>query len=93
MFFFCFNDKIKIGGKVESKKGIVTEVYIPVEGPDIYSSNKIGFKIKVDNEIITLEETQDDFNIGILKNDEVSIIKQTIGDKEFIDIEKVDNNG
>lgn len=78
---------------MESKKGIVTEVYIPVEEQDIYSSNKIGFKIKVDNEIITLEETQDDFNIGILKNDEVSIIKQTIGGQEFIDIEKVDNNG
>ncbi len=78
---------------MEVKRGIVKEVYIPVkENEDIYSSNQIGFKVQVDDEIIKIEEEQNNYNIQILKDDKVNIIKQVINGKEFIDIEKVDYN-
>ena len=78
---------------MEVKRGIVKEVYIPVkENEDIYSSNKIGFKVQVDDEIIKIEEEQNSYNVQVLKDDKVNIIKQVINGKEFIDIEKVDYN-
>ena len=78
---------------MEVKRGIVKEVYIPVkENEDIYSSNKIGFKVQVDDEIIKIEEEQNSYNVQMLKDDKVNIIKQVINGKEFIDIEKVDYN-
>ena len=78
---------------MEVKRGIIKEVYIPVkENEDIYSSNQIGFKVQVDDEIIKIEEEQNNYNIQILKDDKVNIIKQVINGKEFIDIEKVDYN-
>ena len=72
-------------------KGIVLEVYIPVEKKqDIMLSNKIGFKVKTENEIISIEEEQNELNAKILKGDLVIITKQIISNKEFTDIEKIE---
>lgn len=69
--------------------GKVIEVFIPEENKDIMLSNKIGFKVLLDNtsEIITIIEKQDEENAQILKDDLVLITKQIINNKEYIDIE------
>lgn len=69
--------------------GKVLEVFIPEENKDIMLSNKIGFKVLLDNtsEIITIIEKQDEENAKILKDDLVLITKQIINNKEYIDIE------
>jgi hypothetical protein len=70
--------------------GIVEEVYIPFDkNQDIMFSHKIGFKVRVNNEIIIIEEEQNESNAFILKGDKVTIIKQFVNDKLFIDIEKL----
>lgn len=69
--------------------GIVEEVYIPTdENIDVMTSTKIGFKIRTEDELVTIEEEQDGYNCNILKGDNVTIIKQVISNKEFIDIER-----
>ena len=73
--------------------GKVIEIYIPEEYKngqkiDIMNSSKIGFKIKIDDKILDLVQEQDENNTLIFKNDLVIIRKQTINNKEFIDIEK-----
>lgn len=74
---------------MEKIKGIVEEVYIPVlENQDVMLSNKIGFKVRTETGIITVEEEQNEINAEILKNDSVIIVKQIISNKEFIDIKK-----
>lgn len=76
---------------MEKTKGIVFEVYIPVEKKqDIMFSNKIGFKVKTENEIINIEEEQNELNAEILKGDSVIITKQIVSNKEFVDIEKIE---
>lgn len=67
-------------------KGIIKEVYVPDK--DVMNSNKIGFKVEVNNEIICIEEEQNDYNSTILKDDKVDIVKQIIDNIEFIDIKK-----
>lgn len=67
-------------------KGLIKEVYVPDN--DVMNSNKIGFKVEVDNEIICIEEEQNDYNSTILKDDKVEIVKQIIDNIEFIDIKK-----
>lgn len=69
--------------------GKVIEVFIPEENKDIMLSNKIGFKVLLNNtsEIITIIEKQDEENAQILKGDLVLITKQIINNKEYIDIE------
>ena len=75
---------------MEKIKGIVEEIYIPVkENEDVMNSNKIGFKIKTDKEIITIEEEQNEENTKIFREDEVIITKQIISGIEFIDIKKL----
>lgn len=72
-------------------EGIVEEVYIPLAGKlDSMFSNKIGFKVRTEHEIIQLEEDQNDYNAEILKGDKVIIRKQIISNKLFVDIEKLD---
>ena len=75
--------------------GKVIEVFIPEEYKlgrviDIMDSNKIGFKVMIENEIIEVIEEQDEYNANIMKNDLVVITKQTISGHEFIDIELYD---
>lgn len=56
------------------RKGLVVEVFIPVKGNEsIMSSSKIGFKIKVDNEIIEVIEEQNIINANIHKDDQVIV--------------------
>ena len=71
------------------KKGIIKEVYIPKENnQDIMYSNKIGFKIQTENELLNIEETQNEQNTELFKNDKVIIITRIIDGKVFTDIEK-----
>lgn len=56
------------------RKGLVVEVFIPVkENESVMSSSKIGFKIKVDNEIIEVIEEQNIINANIHKDDQVIV--------------------
>ena len=70
--------------------GKVIKVFIPEE--DVMNSNKIGFKVMLDNEIIEIIEEQDEYNSNIFKDDLVIITKQNISGKEFIDIELYDGD-
>ena len=71
--------------------GKVIEVYIPLKNnEDVMTNNKIGFKVKVGQEVITIEQEQNEINSKIYKDDTVEIIKQVINGKEFIDIESID---
>ena len=80
---------------MEKLYGIVKEVYIPEQYKngnllDVMDRNVIGFKVLIDDEIQEFQFEQDEFNVKIMKNDEVLIIKQVIDGKEYIDIEGVD---
>ena len=72
--------------------GKVIEVFIPNTNInnkeiDIIDSNNIGFKIDINDEIITIIEVQNEHNSKIYKNDKVIITKQKILDKEYVDID------
>lgn len=80
---------------MEKLYGIVKEVYIPEQYKngnllDVMDRSVIGFKVLIDDEIQDFQFEQDEFNVQIMKNDEVLIIKQVIDGKEYIDIEGVD---
>lgn len=73
--------------------GKVIEVYIPLKNnEDVMTNNKIGFKVKVGQEVITIEQEQNEINSKIYKDDTVEITKQVINGKEFIDIECIDGD-
>ena len=72
---------------VLQKIGTVIEVFIPYEYKDSMESKKIGFKVKLDNEEITIIEEQNKSNSKILKGDRVVVTKKTISDIDFTDIE------
>ena len=72
--------------------GKVIEVFVPKQYKngsllDIMDRTKIGFKVMTDNGIKEIIQEQNEFNEKIMKNDLVAIIKQTISDKDFVDIE------
>ena len=80
---------------MEKLYGIVKEVYIPEEYKngnllDAMDRNVIGFRVLIDDDVQDFQFEQDEFNVKIMKNDEVLIIKQVIDGKEYIDIEGVD---
>lgn len=80
---------------MEKLYGTVKEVYIPEEYKngnllDVMDRSVIGFKVLIDDEIQDFQFEQDEFNVKIMKNDEVLIIKQVIDGKEYVDIEGVD---
>lgn len=80
---------------MEKKIGKVIEVFIPKEYKgarliDVMDSEKIGFKVMLEDELIEIIEEQDEINTNIYKNDLVVITKQTISGKNFIDIELYD---
>lgn len=73
---------------MEIFKGIVIDKYIPEnKDVDYYNNMMLGFKVNIDDKVVTLEEEQNASNIKILVGDKVNIIKQVIDNKEFIDIE------
>ena len=62
--------------------GKVIEVYIPLKNnEDVMTNNKIGFKVKVGQEVITIEQEQNEINSKIYKDDTVEITKQVINGK------------
>ena len=72
--------------------GKVVEVFIPHQYKDgklldIMDRTNIGFKIMTDNGLMEVIQKQDEYNCKIMRNDLVMITKQTINNKEFIDIE------
>ena len=67
--------------------GTVLEVFIPYEYKDSIESKKIGFKVKLNGDEITIIEEQNESNSKILKGDKVVIIKKSISGIDFIDIE------
>ena len=78
---------------MEKLIGRVVEVFIPREFKnnmliDEMNSNKVGFKVDVDGEIIEIIQEQDENNANIYKDDIVLITKQNISGRDFIDIEK-----
>ena len=80
---------------MEKFYGVVQEVYIPLQYKngqllDIMDRNVIGFKVLIDDEIKYFEFEQDEFNVHIMKDDEVVITKQVIDGIEYVDIEGVD---
>ena len=80
---------------MEKLYGIVKEVYIPEEYKngqllDIMDRNVIGFKVLIDDSIQSFEFEQDEFNVEIMKDDEVVITKQVIDGIEYTDIEGAD---
>ena len=80
-----------------NKIGKVIEVFIPEEYKgdrliDVMDSNKIGFKVMLEDEVIEVIEEQNEDNVKIMKNDLVVITKQNISNTDFIDIELYDGD-
>ena len=71
--------------------GVVKEVFIPNEEKDEINTNKIGFKIYIDDEIIEVIQEINDYNSTILKNDQVELIETIIDGKKYTDIEKIED--
>lgn len=85
---------IKSGGDIMDKKiGKIIEVFIPNEYNNnhkinVMDSNKIGFKVFLEGQILEIIQEQNQENSNIFRDDLVIISKQIISNKEFIDIEK-----
>ena len=82
---------------MDKKIGKVIEVFIPEEYKgdrliDVMDSNKIGFKVMLEDEILEVIEEQNEYNVKIMKNDLVVITKQNISNTDFIDIELYDGD-
>ena len=80
---------------MQKKIGKVLKVFIPKEYKnnqliDEINSNKIGFKVMLDDGIIEIIQEQNEQNSAIMKNDLILITRQTISGKSFIDIELYD---
>ena len=68
--------------------GKVVEVFIPDK--DVMNSEKIGFKVLVDKEVIEIVQEQNEINSYILREDEVLITKEIKDNEKYIDIELYD---
>lgn len=80
---------------MQKKIGKVLNVFIPEEYKnnqliDEMNSNKIGFKVMLEDGIIEIIQEQNEQNSAIMKNDLILITRQTISGKSFIDIELYD---
>ena len=76
-------------GEFMTKKiGKVVEVFIPEI--KMFDSDKIGFKVMLDKEIIEIIEKQDERNSNIFKDDMVINNESNISDKNFKYIELYD---
>ena len=63
--------------------GRVIEIFFPED------SDKIGFKVNIDDKIITIIEEQNEENANIYKDDFVFINKYKVADKEIFEIESL----
>ena len=72
------------------KIGKVKEVFIPED--ETIDSDKIGFKVMLDTEMIELIEKQNERNSNIFKDDLVIITETNISNKIFKDIELYDGD-
>lgn len=74
--------------------GRVVQVFIPNEDKlvDVMVAKEIGFKVKLDDEEITIIEEINDLNVMIHKDDLVLVTTNTISGKEFVDIELYDGD-
>jgi len=77
--------------------GKVIDVFIPKEYRagrlvDVMDVNKIGFKVRLKDEIVEVIEEQDEYNTDIMMGDIVLITRQNISGKDFIDIELYDGD-
>jgi len=77
---------------VIQKNGTVIEVFIPSECEYNMGSKQIGFRIKLDDDEVTIIEEQNPYNSKILKGDLVTVIKQNVSNREFLDIELYDGD-
>ncbi|MBE6153851.1 MAG: hypothetical protein E7166_06485 [Firmicutes bacterium] len=80
---------------MQKKIGKVLKVFIPKEYKnnqllDEINSNKIGFKVMLEDGIIEIIQEQNEQNSAIMKNDLILITRQTISGKSLIDIELYD---
>lgn len=74
--------------------GMVVEVFIPEEYKDnqlidVMNSDKIGFKVKLNEDIVTIVLKQDELNAEIFREDLVRLIKDNETGK-FVNIELYD---
>ena len=72
--------------------GKVIEVFIPKEYKngqllDVMDRTQIGFKVKTNSQTYEIVQKQNEINANIMKNDLVIITKQTISNKDFIEID------
>lgn len=63
--------------------GRIIEIFFPED------SDKIGFKVKIDDKIITIIEEQNEENANIYKDDFVFVNKYKVDDKEIFEIESL----
>lgn len=63
--------------------GRVIEIFFPED------SDKIGFKVNIDDKIITIIEEQNEENANIYKDDFVFVNKYKVDDKEIFEIESL----
>lgn len=78
---------------MNKKIGKIIEVFIPKEYSNnqkinAMDSNKIGFKVFLEGQILEIIQEQNQENSNIFRDDLVIVTKQIISNKEFIDIEK-----
>lgn len=78
---------------MNKKIGKIIEVFIPDEYNNnqkinAMDSNKIGFKVFLEGQILEIIQEQNQENSNIFRDDLVIVTKQIISNKKFIDIEK-----
>ena len=62
--------------------GKVIEVFIPDD-----NNKEIGFRVETSEGVKEIREKQDEYNVGILREDKVVLTEQVIDNHYFIDIE------
>lgn len=72
--------------------GKVIEVFIPDDSVDSINSRNIGFKVELNDKVVTIIEEQNSDNSKILKDSMVVITTQTISGKDFIDVESYEGD-
>ena len=62
--------------------GKVIEVFIPDD-----NNKEIGFRVETSEGVKEIRKEQDEYNVGILREDKVVLTEQVIDNHYFIDIE------
>ena len=73
--------------------GKIIEVYIPEDKTesDIMYNTRIGFKVQTAEGLKIIELEQDNDNVKLYKEDTILITEQEISGKNFIDIERLED--